>query len=238
MTQTQAKYRNIANKILASIQDGTYPLNSFIPKEMDLVEQFQVSRPTIRQAIQVLVNEGYLARRKKLGTWVKATKIEQGFTHVIKSYSDEMGEKGVIPKTKVISLTKMLVTPEIQSELQLTDKDTVFALTRLRYADDKPILLTTSYIPTKYIPDFDQHDFEKESVLHTFENHNLYMTHASRELELLRADETTAALLEIPLDDPLFYFHTITYTNQDIPVEYALSKYRGDISSFKIEINQ
>lgn len=64
MTQTQAKYRNIANKILTSIQDGTYPLNSFIPKEMDLVEQFQVSRPTIRQAIQVLVNEGYLARRK------------------------------------------------------------------------------------------------------------------------------------------------------------------------------
>ena len=235
---TQAKYRNIANKILTSIQDGTYPLHSFIPKEMDLVKQFQVSRPTVRQAIQVLVNAGYLARRKKLGTWVKATKIEQGFTHVIKSYSDEMDENGVVPKTKVISLTKMTVTPEIQSELHLADKDTVFALTRLRYADDKPILLSTSYIPTKYIPDFDQHDFEKESVLHIYEANDLYMTHASRELELLRADETTAALLGITLNDPLFYIHTVTYTNQDVPVEYALTKYRGDISSFKIEINQ
>lgn len=238
MTKSQPKYRIIANKILESIQDGTYPLHEFIPKEIDLADKFQVSRPTIRQAIQVLVSEGYLARRKKSGTWVQSTKMTQGFTHMIKSYSDEMGEKGVIPKTEVLSLTKIPATFEIQSALKLSTDDTVFALTRLRFADEAPVVLVTSYIPTKYLPDLDQHDFTKESLYYTFKDHNLALRHASRKLEILKADETTAALLQVPLNDPLFYFHTITYLDNYAPVEYSIAKYRGDLNSFKIEINQ
>lgn len=238
MAKSQPKYRIIANKILENIQDGTYPLNEFIPKEVDLAEQFQVSRPTIRQAIQVLVSEGYLARRKKSGTWVRATKIEQGFTHMIKSYSDEMDEKGVVPKTEVLNLNKISATPEIKSALNLAENDTVFSLTRLRFADETPVILVTSYIPTKYFPELDQHDFTKESLYYTFKEHNLTLRHASRQLEILKADETIAALLEVPLNDPLFYFHTITYLDNDTPIEYSIAKYRGDLNSFKIEISQ
>lgn len=238
MAKSQPKYRIIANKILENIQDGTYPLHEFIPKEVDLAEQFQVSRPTIRQAIQVLVSEGYLARRKKSGTWVRATKIEQGFTHMIKSYSDEMDEKGVVPKTVVLNFNKIPATLEIQSALNLAEKDTVFSLTRLRFADETPVILVTSYIPTKYFPDLDQHDFTKESLYYAFEEHNLTLRHASRQLEILKADETTAALLQVPLNDPLFYFHTVTYLDNDTPIEYSIAKYRGDLNSFKIEINQ
>ena len=58
-----------------------------------------------------------------------------------------------------------------------------------------------------------------------------------RKLDVLKADETTAHLLDINEEDPIFYFHSTAFTNHNIPIEYSISKYRGDINSFVFELN-
>ena len=93
------KYQVIANDLLNKIQTGFYPQNTIIPPETVLAGKYQVSRPTMRQAISLLVNQGYLERKRKRGTLVKKVKIEQEFTHLIESYSAEMSAKGIYPKT-------------------------------------------------------------------------------------------------------------------------------------------
>ncbi len=89
-------HKKIRQDILNKIETNEYSENQLIPTELELAEIYGVSRPTIRQAIQALVNEGYLEKRKRRGTIVRKPKIQQEFTHVIESYDSEMSRKGLI----------------------------------------------------------------------------------------------------------------------------------------------
>ncbi|KES15892.1 Transcriptional regulator [Gilliamella apicola SCGC AB-598-I20] len=93
----------IQQDLLKKIQSGEYAQGQLIPKESELTDIYQVSRPTVRQAIQFLVNDGFLERRKRRGTIVKQQKINQEFTHIIESYDSEMNRKGLHPTTKVLT---------------------------------------------------------------------------------------------------------------------------------------
>ena len=104
---TEAKYKKIETILKQRIIDQTYPLNSLLPKEIELAAEFNTSRPTINHAIHNLVQQGFLEQRKRLGTIVKRNKIAQEFTHVIQSYNQEMDDKGLKARTKVISFEKI-----------------------------------------------------------------------------------------------------------------------------------
>lgn len=238
MNKNKPKYAVIAAYLLDKIKDGSYPLNSLIPKEIDLATKFNVSRPTIRQAIKQLEDKGYLERRKKKGTWVKAVKIEQEFTHVIESYSEEMSHKGVVPKTNVLLFAPILPDDEIMRSLNLVRQEKVFKLVRLRYANGQPIVLVTSFIPVKVCPDMAEFDFTQISLYSLLAAKGFAVKHVKRKLEVQKSDETTANLLNIQTADPIFYFHTAGLTATEKPVEYSIAQYRGDLNSFKIDLHQ
>lgn len=145
---TQPKYQVIEQTLRARITDGTYPEGSIIPKEVDLAAEFAVSRPTIRQAIRILVNQGLLERKQHRGTLVRQSKIAQQFTHVIQSYNQEIAANGRCSRTDVLGLYTQLATPEVQQALHLPDDAQVYRLVRLRFADDEPVVLVTSYLPS------------------------------------------------------------------------------------------
>jgi len=232
------KHTIIENDLLSKIKDGTYKPNTLIPKETELMTIYDVSRPTIRQAIQALVDNGLLAKRKKRGTIVKQNKISQEFTHTIESYNDDVKNKGLTPKTRVILLQKELPNEDVRKHLEIDQNSYVFKLVRLRYADEQPVVLVTSYIPYKVFPDLDKFDFNEVSLYDTLDSHDCHITQVRRKLEVMAADETTSDLLNIDENDPIFYFHTIGTTQNDTPAEYSIAKYRGDINSFEIFIKR
>lgn len=232
------KHTIIEKDLLSKIQDGTYQPNTLIPKEIELMKIYDVSRPTIRQAIQALVNQGLLAKRKKRGTIVLQKKISQAFTHTIESYNDEAENKGLTPKTHVILMQKELPDNEVCDNLNIAADNYVYKLVRLRYANNQPIVLVTSYIPYKLCPNLDQFNFENDSLYATLDKNNCPITQVKRKLEVLAADETTADLLNIDAKDPIFYFHTIGFTTEGLPAEYSIAKYRGDINSFEIYLKR
>lgn len=232
------KHKLIENDLLSKIEDGTYKTNELIPKEIDLIKIYGVSRPTIRQAIQTLVNKGLLEKRKKRGTIVKQSKISQEFIHTVESYNDEAENKGLVPKTKVILLEKEHPNRDVRDKLKIGTEDIVFKLVRLRYLDYQPIVLVTSYIPFKEFPNLDTFNFQYDSLYSLLDNNNRPVVKVHRKLEVLSSDETTADLLNIKVNDPIFYFHTTGLTRNDIPIEYSIAKYRGDINSFEINIKR
>ena len=232
------KYQVIANDLLNKIQTGFYPQNTIIPPETVLADKYQVSRPTMRQAISLLVNQGYLERKRKRGTLVKKVKIEQEFTHLIESYSAEMSAKGIYPKTNLLYFDEEKATPEVCKNLQLPEKAPVFKLVRLRYANDQPIVLVTTYVPKQRIPELINYNFAQESLYSTLEKYHLKVTRVVRRLEVIEADETTANLLNIAVNKPVFYFHTQGLTRDERPIEYSIAKYRGDINSFIIDVQR
>ncbi|WP_461214591.1 GntR family transcriptional regulator [Lacticaseibacillus sp. GG6-2] len=233
-----AKYQLIKQTLLDRIQDGTYPEGSLIPKEKALIAEFGVSRPTVRQAIQQLVDQGYLEKRRRRGTIVRQTKIAQEFTHVLQSYDQEMATKGLTTKTQVLLHRPEVASAEVQAALRLQPGERVFALMRLRFANDVPIVLVRSYLPLALLPDIDTVDFTTQSLYAELEARGLQIVHVRRKLEVQAADETTSSLLNIATDDPLFYFHTYGRTTDGTLMEYSVAQYRGDTNYFVFDLDQ
>lgn len=233
-----AKYKQIEADLLRRIQDDQYPIGTLIPKELDLVEMYSVSRPTVRQAIQELVNKGYLEKKKRRGTLVKQKKIAQEFTHRLQSYSQEMGEKGLQPETRVLNLTEETANEEVQKHFEIEKGQKVYKLVRLRYANEEPIVFVTSYIPVDVNSEFLKTDFETTSLYSLLKKSGYAVTRVRRKLEVAVADETIGDMLNVSEGAPIFYFHTQGITDKNRIVEYSISKYRGDLNYFVIDIDQ
>lgn len=231
-------YKKIEQDLLDKIKSGTYAENDLIPTELELAEEYDVSRPTVRQAVQTLVDAGYLEKRKKRGTIVKRPKIQQEFTKVIESFDSEMNRKGLVPKTKVIAFRKDTANEEVAENLEIPEGEEVYKLIRLRYAGEKPTVLVTTYIPRMIFKDLEEVDFSTKLLYKTFDEKGYPVKTVSRRLDVIQADDTVSDLLDVEVGAPLFYFHTRGFAEGKVPVEYSISKYRGDTNSFVFEIKE
>ena len=233
-----AKYKEIQNQWLNDIKIGKYSECKLIHKEVDLAQELNVSRPTIRHAIQNLVNAGYLERRKKRGTIVKHTKIKQQFIHVIESYNDEIKNNGLNAKTKVLSFKIEEAKKSIQKALNLKEQEKVYKLIRLRYANNIPVVLVTTYLPIKQLPNFAKIDFSEKSLYQELEKAGLAITQVKRKLEIKKANQDESKLLQIAENSPVFYFHSTGLTKDEEKLEYSIATYRGDNNYFMIDIDE
>lgn len=230
-------HKQIEKDLRKQIESGYYNENETIPTEMELAQLYNVSRPTVRQAIQSLVNDGYLEKRRKRGTVVKKAKIAQEFTHVIESYDSEMNRKGIVPRTKVLTFKVDKASEDVAKNLQIKEGAHVYKLVRLRYAGNDPVVLVTTYLPKQLLPDLLDYDFRSKLLYSVLNELGKPVVTARRKLEVITAGETIGDLLDIEENDPIFYFHTIGLMESRIPIEYSISKYRGDINSFTFELS-
>lgn len=230
-------HQAIKDDLLKKIETGYYKEGDKIPKEMDLTRKYNVSRPTIRQAISSLADEGYVERIKRKGTFVLKKKINQEFTHVISSFDTEIAQKGLIPKTKVLVFEEIDAPKKAAKFLGIEENDKVYKLVRLRYAGKDPIVFVTTFIPKNVFPDLIQIDFTSKRLYQSFLDFGKPIKRATRILDAIKADETTSALLAINEGDPVFYFQTIGYSDKNEIIEYSISKYRSDLNSFSFELD-
>ena len=232
------KYLEIQNLLLQRIKNGDYQEGQLIPKEIDLAEQLNVSRPTVRHAIRNLVQGGYLERRKKSGTIVTQTKIKQQFTHVIESYNTEIQNNGLVAKTQVLNFSTEKASDEVAEALTIKPNTEVYKLVRLRSADNKPVVFVVTYLPIAQLPDLQKIDFTHHSLYSELAKAGLEITHVSRKIEVHPATEEEAQLLETDIKAPIFYFHTIGFTKDHRALEYSIASYRGDLNYFMVEIDK
>lgn len=231
-------YDQIKDDLLSKIKDGTYPEGQTIPSELELAEMYGVSRPTIRQALQILVSDGYLEKRRRRGTVVTKPKVSQSFTMSISSFEDAMRLAGRLPKTKVLVFKRERANAEVEKLLELTRGQDVFKLVRLRYADDLPNVFVESYIPCTLYPGLDSFDFNGSSLYAAMDTCGNPVMTARRRLEVIKADGAAAALLDVEAGDPLLLFHTVARDANGTAVEYSVATYRGESNSFELNVSR
>ncbi len=122
-----------------------------IPSERELAEMYDISRMTVRQAVNNLVNDGYLIRRRGKGTFVAAQKIEQPLKGLT-SFSEDMRARGMEPGTIVLSFETVPASQKLAEGLGVTEGDDLYEVRRLRLADGLPMALETLYIPVHLVP--------------------------------------------------------------------------------------
>lgn len=229
-------YYQLKQLLLEEIQSGRLKEHDCLPTEIELAAMFGISRPTVRQAINELVNEGYLSRLKGKGTYVTKPKISQEFVHVIENFNDGMLRKGVQPKTKVLGLQMVEADEELMQALNVEPGDKVIELSRLRYANDEPIVLVTTYIPYALCPQLLDADFRQDSLYKIFEAHSLTICKVRRVFEAQMATAQDAVLLDINAGEPLLCFDTTAYLDAKTIIEYSHCRYRGDRNKFMLEV--
>jgi GntR family transcriptional regulator len=231
-------YNRIKDDILSKIKDGTYAEGQIIPSEVELAKIYGVSRPTIRQALQILVSDGYLEKRRRRGTVVTKPKVNQSFTMNIRSFEDAMRLAGRMPKTNVLVFKRERANSAVAEKLELGRGKDVYKLVRLRYADDLPNVFVESYIPCACYPGLDKFDFNETSLYNAMDHCGNPVTTARRTLEVIKADGPTSALLDVAEGDPLILFHTVARDAQGTAVEYSIATYRGESNSFELNVSR
>ena len=210
-----------------------------IPTEVEISEYFGISRPTVRQAINELVVEGYLYRIKAKGTFITKSKITQDFLSVLDSFNNEMKKKGLTPSTRVLEKEIAKSDEKVSHALGLETGSDVIKLTRLRSADNEPVVFAVTYVPYSICPGLLANNIENESLYEIIEKESgILISRADRTLESVPAGEFEAKLLQIKKGFPVQFIESVVYLENDTPVEYSLAKYRGDRSKFSIELKR
>ncbi|MED4225358.1 GntR family transcriptional regulator [Neobacillus cucumis] len=229
----EALYTTIKLKIIELIKSGKYKINEQLPTEGEFCEQYNVSRTTVRLALQQLELEGYVNRIQGKGTFVSMDKIKTPFTQKIRSFAEQM--EGRNSKSEVLSLAVIPADHTIASILEVQEKDPVIKLIRLRYADSEPIQYHTSYIPWKVAPGMMAEDC-KESLFQVLRTKfDVKITRGLESIEPILSDEMVSSYLNIPVGSPTFLTESKTYDDQNHLIEYAQIITRGDRTKFVVE---
>lgn len=235
-------YIQAAEYIRERIANGTYPVGSQIPTENELSEQLGVSRPTIRQALDLLAREGRLSRVKGSGTFVSEPKLVHESTSFVTGYREESRKKHRVLRTKVMCLRCEKADEEIADALNLKSGEPVTRLTRIRHLENvngnAPVVYTTVYVPQKLFADMEQLDFTDASLYEALDNRGLSVIRASRRLEVVMPPAQVASGLEIGPFEPTVLITSRGYTKDGQAVEYSVSYYPASRSSFQIEIRR
>lgn len=233
------KYYMVKKTIIQKINDEEFPVNTLIPSERELMASFDVSRITVRKAVEELEQEGYLYKVQGKGTYVKGDQNSQDLFSITSCTKDVL-RLGMTPSRKVLTCEIVTADKSRQRRLNLADEEKVFCLSRIYYADEEPINVTTAYLPYKYMPGIEQYDFSAESLYEVLEEkYGIAITRAKRTVEAVLAHDEIAEFLDVETGVPLLLFQCITsglVAGKEVPIETFKCYYRTD--RFKFYINQ
>lgn len=229
-------YYQFKNILLHMVKTGELQPGDLIPTEFDLCDLYGVSRTTVRQALTELVNEKKFFRVKGRGTFVAQNKINQDFIKKIESFKSEMERKGYEPSSSVLEFEVIEAPLEVAAALNLTSNRDVISLKRLRYADGEPIVVTQTYLPYVICKRVLNYDMARDSLYDILSKDiNTKIHRVVRNIEAMIPTKSDCEALDITKTTALQIFHYIGYNKFDTPIEYTISRYRGDKSIFTIE---
>ena len=230
-----SKYKDIAEDIRKDILDGKYNPNEQLPLEKEMCEYYDVSRITIKKAVDELVDEGLVIKRRGAGTFVKAfdNSDVEGFSMSKQFSGFSESNKDKIVESKIIKFEVIHPTDEIATKLKMTNDDFVYYIIRARYADNEAIVIEYTYMPIGVIPGI-KNDVLHKSVYSYIENTlNLKIKSAHKTIRAISPNEYDKEYLMINDNMPILEIEQIGFLDNGQPFEYSISHHRGDKSEFK-----
>ncbi|WP_260704761.1 GntR family transcriptional regulator [Edaphobacter flagellatus] len=221
-------YYQIQRVLMEKIQSGALAEGDLLASEEELARSYQVSRMTARQALHGLKSRGYAHSQKGRGTFVTRPKMEKNIMH-LRGFTEDMKQRGMVPSSKLLEQTVIQATDELAETLRIEPAASVMKLRRLRLADDIPMALEESHIPLSPFPHLERINFAKQSLYYTLrEDYGVRVAWADETIEALPATKEESELLTIPRRASVLSISRVIITTEQVPIEIACSRYRGD----------
>lgn len=230
-------YYQLKEILKGLIEESILSEGEQIPSENELCQKYEVSRTVVRQAINEMVYEGLLVRKRGKGTYVAKPKISGSLMQSLNGFYKDMIVKDLKTNSEVLDFSIVDAPRKIADRLQLEPGSKTFKIDRLRFVNDEPIVYVITYIPYDLCPNLINEDLANQSLYEVMDKKfNLRIYKSRRSIEAVGATEKNALLLGIETGAPLFLLKSISYLQDGMPVEYYEAKHRGDRIGFEVDI--
>ncbi|MCI9501291.1 MAG: GntR family transcriptional regulator [Hungatella sp.] len=228
------KYEVISSDIRKKIQNGTFPLNSQLPTEPELGEQYNVSRITVKKAIDQLVSEGLVIKKRGSGTFVKGLAELPGTGELPPQASGlfQTLDKSRI-KSDVVLFEIIPAQDEVAGKLNIQPDDFVYHIIRYRYDQSSWRTLDFCYMPILLIPGLKKEHLYQSIYEYIESSLGLRIQSAHRVITARRPDKYDKKYLGLRDTDPVLCIEQVGYLDSGIPFEYSTQHHIGDDYEFK-----
>lgn len=233
------KYYQLASILRQKIDDGEWEPRSAIPSERQLEQLYNISRTTIREAVDHLVRQGFLYREHGRGTFVSPQKLQKGLMELT-SFSEDLLKRGISPGQIILDMSWVVPAPNILQRLELTAGTVVLRIQRVRLGDQVPIGLQTSFIALTREQNISREEMETAGSLYRIlqEKFGIIPSEADETLEVTLATPEEAALLQVESGAPLLLNERLLFSQNRTPVEFVKILYRGDRYQYYVRLSR
>lgn len=228
-------YFQVAEQLEAAIRDGQMAPGDRLENEVSMAQDLGLSRPTMRQAIQTLVDKGLVVRRRGVGTQVVQGQVRRDME--LTSLYDDLATSGGKPTTRVLALTREAADSEVARLLRLDDGAPVWSLSRLRLLDDTPLALMHNTLPAD-LAELDAADLAAGGLYAWLRTAGVVMRVAQQSIGARAATAEEATLLQERPGAPLLTMERTSYDDSGRPIEIGRHVYRPDRYSFDTTLIQ
>ncbi|GMB09163.1 GntR family transcriptional regulator [Thermolongibacillus altinsuensis] len=229
-------YYQIEEGIRELIEQKVWRAGDVIPSERELSEMYGISRMTVRQAINNLVNEGLLVRQRGKGTFVAEKKMEQALKGLT-SFSEDMRARGMVPGTRLLSFSIVEAGKKVAEKLSIAMGAPVYEVKRIHLADGMPMALEVLYMSPQLVPNLSE-EIVSRSVYEYIESLGLQIASARQTLEAAIVRQSEQDWLELSDGAPVLLIERHTFLTDGRPLEYVKSVYRADRYKFVIDMEK
>lgn len=231
-------YLQLEELIRESIEKGIYKRDEKIPSESELMNKYDLSRITVRNACNHLVKEGILYRVAGKGTFVSSPKIMTSSLAYM-GFREQLERMGYETTTRLIEKSIIKSTPLISANLNIEENSDVMFIKRLRLVDNEPISLHHTYLSyDKFKEIYSSDRLESEQLCVLIEDeYGITPKKVLETLESMTTTEEVSQIFETEKGYPLLILEDIMYEEEAKPYEYSKVIFRGDKVKLKYEFN-
>ena len=227
------KQRETRDSVLELIEP--LDVGASIPSERQLSVDLGVSRLTVRAALDELVREGYLVRRRGSGTFVAEPKVAKGMD--ASSFTDDMRARGLTPASRTIELRVIPAGARLGRMLHVSPSEPIVQAKRLRLADGEPMAIELLHVRASLVPGLTAADLEENSFYELLlDRYGIQIAGGTQTVEPTVTNDEESAALGVPLHSPALLFERITHEGSGDVIEFTNSTYRGDRYRLETEL--
>lgn len=228
------RYVQLRNRLSEGIEKGILAPASPLPPEREIAAITDLSRVTVRKAIQDLVEDGLIVQKHGSGSFVaqKAPQIEQSLSRLT-SFTEDMSRRGMVSASRWLERGIFMPSPDEVMALALAPDASVSRIVRLRTANGKPMAIERASLPLDILPN----PLAVETSLYeVLEKSDLRPIRALQKISAINLDEANATLLDIPVGSAGLKIERTSYLADGRVAEFTQSIYRGDAYNFVAEL--
>ena len=230
-------YYQIKEFYKEKIENGNLEPHQRLPSERELEKRYEISRMTARRALTELESEGYAYREQGKGSYVAEPKLHQALLELT-GFTTDMKKRRMSPGARVLEQKLIKCDEELAKKLNAESNEKIFVLQRVRLAEEEPLAIEKTHLRHKLCRGIEEYDFQDRSLYSTLrEDFGMNLSWAEQSVEATLADEYKAEQLGVDKGSPMLMTERTTYIgDEETPIEYAHSTYRGDRYKLFVEL--